>query len=192
MIEKKARKPRRKKNSPEILGNDFSEDVIFREVEVPTEETIIEAEEVEEEHDTLNYNDVEFKKEQLRLIKSDVAITLDNFELLALKYKPVILSNIRNIHKMYMNYPQVEFDDLYQEGLIALYQAIENFDNTRGIFFGVYLKVAIANKLKCFCRNYLPHFYQRDDEKTLKSGKPEFRRILINVGTLDDSKSYLL
>lgn len=146
----------------------------------------------DDEPDTLDYDDEAFKKAQMLQVKSEIEICVENFELLALKYRPVILSNIRKIHKMYLNYPQIEFDDLYQEGLIALYQSIENFDNTRGIFFGVYLKVAIANKLKCFCRNFLPHRYVKDEAKSIEKGKTEFKRLLINVGTLDDAKSYLL
>lgn len=121
----------------------------------------------------------------------DIPIHIDNYEALSKKYRPVILANIKRIHKMHESNPQVEYDDLYQEGLIALYDSIKNFNPERGVYFGVYLKVAIANKLKCYCRNFLPHYYSKDIEKSTPE-KPKFKRMRVNVGTLDDVKSYLL
>ena len=121
----------------------------------------------------------------------DIPITLENFEALSKKYNPVILSNIKRIHKIHYSNPKVEFDDLKQEGLIALYEAIKNFKPERGVYFGVYLKVAISNRLKCFIRNYLPHKYSKDHEETARKGKPTFKRIAINVTTLDDGSAYL-
>ena len=132
------------------------------------------------------------KYTEYKLDTQDIPITLENYEALAKKYRPVILSNIKRIHKMHFNQPQVEYEDLYQEGLIALYKAIKEFNPEKGVYFGVYLKVAIANSLKCFCRNFLPHRYMKDKEETEKKGKPTFKRIAIHVGTLDDVKSYLL
>lgn len=122
---------------------------------------------------------------------TDIAIHLDNFELLAKKYRPVILANIKRIHKMHESSPRVEYEDLYQEGLIALHDSIKNFNPERGVYFGVYLKVAIANKLKCYCRNFLPHYYSKDLEKSTPE-KPKFKRERVQVGTIDDLKSYLL
>lgn len=122
----------------------------------------------------------------------DIPIAVENFEALAKKYKPVILANIKRIHKLNSSNPQVEYDDLYQEGLIALYESIKNFKSDKGVYFGVYLKVAISNRLKCFCRNFLPHKYVKDKEMTEVAGKPKFKRIQIQVSTLDDVKSYLL
>jgi RNA polymerase sigma factor (sigma-70 family) len=131
-------------------------------------------------------------KTEYKLDTQDIEIKLENYEALAKKYRPVILSNIKRIHKMHLNQPQVEYDDLYQEGLIALYESIKNFKPDKGVYFGVYLKVAISNRLKCFCRNFLPHRYMKDKEQTDLKGKPQFKRIPIQVSTLDDVKSYLL
>jgi len=130
--------------------------------------------------------------EEYKLDSTELAITIENYDALAKKYRPVILSNIKRIHKMHLNQPQVEYDDLYQEGLIALYESIKNFKPERGVYFGVYLKVAISNRLKCFCRNFLPHRYMKDNEETERKGRPAFKRIPIHVGTLDDVRSYLL
>lgn len=130
--------------------------------------------------------------EENKFDTQDIPITLENFEALSKKYNPVILANIKRIHKMHQSNPQVEFDDLRQEGLIALYESIKNFKPEKGVYFGVYLKVAISNRLKCFCRNFLPHRYMKDKDETERKGKPTFKRIPIHVGTLDDVKSYLL
>ena len=119
----------------------------------------------------------------------DISITLENFELLAKKYKPVILANIKRVHKMHESSFRVEFDDLMQEGLIALHDAIKNYNPTKGVYFGVYLKVAIGNRLKCFCRNTLPHYYSKDIEKSTPE-KPKFKRERVQVGSIDDIKNY--
>jgi RNA polymerase sigma factor (sigma-70 family) len=129
-------------------------------------------------------------KEQEK-INEEIAIHIDNFDSLAKKYRPVILANIKRVHKMYESHCRVEFDDLFQEGLMALYDSINNFNPDRGVYFGVYLKVAIANKLKCYCRNFLPHYYSKDIENSTPE-KPKFKRERVSVSTLDDVKSYLL
>jgi RNA polymerase sigma factor (sigma-70 family) len=129
-------------------------------------------------------------KEQEK-IHEEVDIIIDNFEVLAKKYRPLILANIKRVHKMYESNARVEFDDLFQEGLMALYDSIKNFDKTRGVYFSLYLKVAIGNKLKSYCRNYLPHYYSKDVENSTPE-KPKFKRERVNVGALDDIKSYLL
>ena len=123
---------------------------------------------------------------------NDIPVVLENFEILSIRFKPLIYKNIKRMHKIHYSNPQVEFEDLNQEGLIALYESIKNFKPEKGVYFGVYLKVAISNRLKCFCRNFLPHRYTKDHEETARKGKPTFKRIPINVTTLDDVKSYLL
>src|ERR1039457_4307223 len=130
--------------------------------------------------------------EEYKLDTTNIEIKLENYDLLVKKYRPVILSNIKRIHKLHLSQPQVEYDDLFQEGCIALYESIKNFKPERGVYFGVYLKVAISNRLKCFCRNFLPHRYVKDKEMTEAKGRPSFRRIAIHVSTIDDIKSYLL
>jgi RNA polymerase sigma factor (sigma-70 family) len=122
---------------------------------------------------------------------TDIPIHMDNFEALAKKYKPVILSQIKKIHKQHENSPSVEYDDLYQEGLYALWNCIDNFNPERGVYFGVYLKVAIGNRLSCYCRTFLPGYYAKDTDKSTDE-KTMFKRVKVQVGTLDDVKSYLL
>jgi RNA polymerase sigma factor (sigma-70 family) len=124
-------------------------------------------------------------------VNANIPICIENFDALSKKYKPVILSNIKKVHKMYEQNASVEFDDLFQEGLIALYDSIQNFDPERGVYFGVYLKVAISNKLKCYCRNFLPHFYTKDHENST-SEKTKFKRMKVAVGSIDDAKNYMI
>ena len=132
-------------------------------------------------------------KSEYKLNVQEIEIKLENYDALAKKYRPVILSNIKRIHKQHLQQPAVEYDDLYQEGLLALFESIKNFKPEKGVYFGVYLKVAISNRLKCFCRNFLPHRYVKDKEMTEIKGKPTFKRIAINVTTIDDgSTSYLM
>jgi len=121
----------------------------------------------------------------------DIPVILENFEIFSIRFKPLIYKNIKRIWKIHYSNPQVEFDDLQQEGLIALYESIKNFKPEKGVYFGVYLKVAISNRLKCFIRNYTPHRYTKDHEATVLKGKPTFKRIPINVTSIDDGQSYL-
>ena len=132
------------------------------------------------------------ENKEYKLNVQDVAINLENYDVLLKKYTPVILASIKRIHKLHLNQPQVEFDDLRQEASLALFESIKNFKPERGVYFGVYLKVAISNRLKCFCRNFLPHRYVKDKEESERKGKPAFRRVAIHVTTIDDGTSYLM
>jgi len=112
----------------------------------------------------------------------DPDITIDNFELLSKKYRPLMWRHIRVVWQMHGK--AVEISDLEQEALIALLNSIKNFDPERKVYFPVYLSKAILNKLLCYCRNYLPHYYKKDPER---EGK--FKRIKVYVDTLDDPNS---
>jgi DNA-directed RNA polymerase specialized sigma subunit len=122
---------------------------------------------------------------------NDIPVILENFEIFSIRFTPLILKNISRMRKIHYNNPQVEKEDLHQEGLMALYESIKNFNPERGVYFGVYLKVAISNRMKCFIRNYTPHRYTKDHEETVLKGKPTFKRIPINVTSIDDGQSYL-
>ena len=108
----------------------------------------------------------------------DTNITMDNFELLSKKYRPLMLRHIRVVWQMHGK--AVEFCDLEQEANIALMNAIKNFDENRKVYFPVYLSKAILNKLLCHCRNYLPHYYKKDPER---EGK--FKRVKVHVDSID-------
>lgn len=116
-------------------------------------------------------------------VVSEIPIIMENFELLKKKYRPLMWRYIRLVHNMHNK--SVEFDDLEQEADWALWNSIKNFDDTRNVFFPVYLGKAVLNRLLCYCRNYLPHFYKKDPEK---EGK--FKRVKVNVDTLDDPNTY--
>lgn len=111
----------------------------------------------------------------------DPPITMENFELLAKKYRPLMWKHIRLVYNMHNK--GVELPDLEQEALLALFKSIECFDPERKVYFPVYLSKAILNKLLCYCRNFLPHFYKKDPENIGK-----FKRIKVFVDTLDSDK----
>lgn len=116
----------------------------------------------------------------MTLSDEDIPITEANFELLVAKYKPLILSCIKTVNSMNFNNSRLEYDDLYQEALMALWDAIRLYDASRGVYFGMYLKIAVTNRTKCFARDFLPHSYKKDVEKSTKE-KPIFKRLAIDV-----------
>lgn len=109
----------------------------------------------------------------------DPEISVENFDLLAKKYRPLMHRHIRLVHQMHSK--AVDPADLEQEALMALLNAIRNFDPERRVYFPVYLSKAIMNKLLCYCRNYLPHYYKKDPDRPGK-----FKRKKVYVDTLDD------
>jgi len=113
----------------------------------------------------------------------EIAITVENFDALAEKYAPLIKKNISLVFRIHNKDQRLAYEDLYQEGLMALWDSVKKFDPIKfpGVFFGVYLKVAIQNQLKCYARDYLPAIYKKDYKKTLEKGKPMFKRIPITV-----------
>jgi len=129
------------------------------------------------------------KKVKIKTPKN-VPIAMENFELIALQYENLIRKNISLIFHAYKNYANLQFEDLHQECLIAIFDCIRQYDPTRGVTFGAYLKKATFNKLQCFTRKTLPHFWEKDKEKPLVNGKNQFKRVLVNVNTLDDNRGY--
>ena len=113
---------------------------------------------------------------------ADPEIIMANYDILAKKYRPLMWKYIRLVYNMHSK--AVEVNDLEQEALIALFNSIKNFDATRKVYFQVYLAKAVLNKLLCYCRNTLPHYYKKDPEK---QGK--FMRVKVYVETLDDPQN---
>lgn len=119
----------------------------------------------------------------------DIPIKMENFDLLAAKFNNAILAAIYRTEKMYGKHSSLDKDDLYQEGLIALYKSIQKFNPERGVYFGFYLKIAINNEMKNHCRTYLPHKYVKKDENDEHNKKNAFKRMTIDVDSLDDGNS---
>jgi len=116
-------------------------------------------------------------KKAIEYVK-DPEICMENFDILAKKYRLLILKQVHLVYNMHNR--TVELADLEQEALIALFKSIEHFDPDRKVYFAVYLSKSILNKLLCYCRNFLPGFYKKDPEN---EGK--FKRIKVYVDTLD-------
>ncbi len=53
---------------------------------------------------------------------------------------------VKNILRRY-KIPSLEREDLIQEGMIGLFQAIENYDKDRGVKFSTYANVCIKNRI---------------------------------------------
>jgi len=81
---------------------------------------------------------------------------------------------------------EIDYDDLYQECLIGLYYAAENFDKTRGVYFCYYLNRVMKNCVMTYCRDYLPHYYKLDPEKSLELGHDYFTHINIVLESWDE------
>jgi hypothetical protein len=62
------------------------------------------------------------------------------------------------------------------------------FDPERQIYFGIYLKQAITNNLANYVRQYQPHHWTKDIEKTQETGKQCFKRVRIYVQSLDSAE----
>ena len=117
----------------------------------------------------------------------DIEPTLENFEKLAKKYSPLFKSTASLTMNQHHHDARIEYDDLMQCGLFALYKAIENFNPARNVFFGSYLKLLVGNEMKTYARHFLPHHFVKDNEKTKEQGKDIFKRLFIQVGHLDES-----
>lgn len=85
-------------------------------------------------------NDPEIQtREQIRSAQqgSDEAL-----EALMCTYKPLVRNRISDLY-----IPGSDYDDILQEGMIALYQAIRSFDVRGGTRFAAYASVLIRNRI---------------------------------------------
>ena len=115
----------------------------------------------------------------------DIPIEMANFDLLQKQYMPLILSTMRRVESFNKFNFRLERDDLAQEAAISLFKAIKTYDASTGIYFGYYLKKCIENNLKTFARDTLPHYYEKNKEKSTKE-KPVFKCVQVTVGQTDD------
>lgn len=113
--------------------------------------------------------------------KSPEEEDLSDFDALAEKYKPMIKRASRIVR---LTFHDIEDEDLIQEGLMALHRSTELWDPTLGVYFWVYVRRAIEQRMRSFARTYLPHTYVKDPEKSALTGKSEFRRKPVFVGQL--------
>lgn len=66
-------------------------------------------------------------------------------EILLYKYRPLIVSEAKNYIKY--SHGGVDLNDLIQEGLLGLNDAINNFRNEKDANFGTYAKICIKRKM---------------------------------------------
>ncbi len=94
-----------------------------------------------------NYYRLLTDDELFKLIKNDKNAENEFYR----RYK----SKVKSILYKYKIFP-IERDDLIQEGMIGLFQAIETYDEARGVMFSTYANVCIRNRIK----NALDFFWQ--------------------------------
>lgn len=106
------------------------------------------------------------------LLMGMVVVELD-FEHLAKQYEPLIKSTVRYLGM------QTEFDDAYQIGLMALWEAAVTFDSKRGAF-PAHAKAKVHGRLKSFARKtYIyrqrAEFLPESEEEREFSLNPDFK-----------------
>ena len=115
-------------------------------------------------------------------VHSELDILLENvksgkpfsFNAIYSLYTPLIESLTQKYGKQF-SVSDVEFDDIKQEALIALYHAALNYTPNEEVTFGMYAKICIRNKIisyiRCFLENDVPLFL---DERENEPEKPDF------------------
>ena len=111
---------------------------------------------------------------------------LSNFDSVVEKYTPLLKSLIKKYLNMNSSNVSIEYEDLMQECLIGVYDTVRTFDSSKGVYFSHYLRLIVNNKLLAFCRDYLPHIYKKNRDKSSMKGRPVFDRIPIYLNSWDD------
>ncbi len=73
-------------------------------------------------------------------------------DLLYEKYLPIIKNIAKEFYKNYNNYGY-DYDDFFQEGLIAFQKAIINYNENKNALFYTFSVLCIRRSLLTFCRN---------------------------------------
>ena len=76
----------------------------------------------------------------------------DSNKILLNKYLPIIRKISSEYYQKYA-YFGYEYDDFYQEALLAFYQALANYNEEKNVLFYTFFNVCIRKKLSSFCRN---------------------------------------
>lgn len=112
---------------------------------------------------------------KLKMLKST------NDEHVASKLKEdIVMSNVRlvmAIAKPYAKFQTVQYEDLFQEGIIGLYTAIDKFDTSLNVKFSTYAYFWIKQKIRRFV-----------ESMTLNDLDQNSMSIDKNVGSNDDKR----
>ncbi|MBO4354436.1 MAG: sigma-70 family RNA polymerase sigma factor [Clostridia bacterium] len=115
-----------------------------------------------------------------------------SFNNLYKSYLPLIESIAKKMILTYSLSPS-EYDDLVQEGAIALYTSADAYDESRNVTFGLYAKICIKNRLISYINSHHhpipdPGISIDDIEDQASDGDtPE--QILIDKESVDNIKS---
>ena len=112
--------------------------------------------------DYRNYNDYEL----IYMIRENDD---DSSNILLEKYRPIIISLVNKHYQKNIN-NSYDFEDYYQEAILAFYKAIDDYDSTKEVLFYTFVSVCIERSLISFSRrisstkeniynNYIPIDY---------------------------------
>jgi RNA polymerase sporulation-specific sigma factor len=79
------------------------------------------------------------------------------------RYKSIV----KSIMYKYKIFP-IDRDDLIQEGMIGLFQAIETYDTSRRVMFSTYANVCIRNRIKNAIDSFWQHRKNIDKEQDIE------------------------
>lgn len=95
----------------------------------------------------MNYKDFN----DYELLDSIYSVNEDASNILLYKYRPLIV-NIAQKHLKYCN-GGLDLNDLIQEGMLGLNDAIKSFDDNKEANFGTYAKLCIERKIKTLIKS---------------------------------------
>lgn len=117
----------------------------------------------------------------LTLQRQQPEISLSNFDEIIAHYDKLIRSMVRKAKTA-----NLEDDDLYQEALCGVVKAINGWNADQYTMFPPFLKTCLQNHLGTYVRDYLPHFYRKDQEASEAQGKSIFIRESVYIDSLDE------
>lgn len=91
----------------------------------------------------MNYKDINDYEVLYMIGESDESA----YNMMYAKYYPLISNLARKYYKYYANYG-IDYDDLYQEGLVALNNAIKEFSEKNNCLFYTYVLVCIKREME--------------------------------------------
>jgi RNA polymerase sporulation-specific sigma factor len=106
-----------------------------------------------------NYYSILTDDELLSIIKKDKNAENEFYK----RYKNRVMNILRK-YRIYL----LEREDLIQEGMIGLFQAIENYDKKRGVKFSTYANVCIKNRILNALNFFWQHRKNIDEDKDIE------------------------
>jgi DNA-directed RNA polymerase specialized sigma subunit len=110
----------------------------------------------------------------------NIEIIESNFEQIAIQCESMIRGIIAVTLKKYQNHYGLEFDDLRQVALMALWRAVKIYKDDKGMKFTTFATTLINQRFVNYTRDYLP-CYHKTSNKLNSKGKKKSVRVIVNV-----------